>query len=145
MSTHALEFQAEIEADPLAIYEAYARVSDWSLWDPDTRAAALEGPPLPGTRGWLRPRRGLRVRLQVLEARPGEVFTVACPVLGSRMVFEHRIEPLADRCRVRHRVRFEGWLAGWLLRRVGADLRAGQPRTLEGLARHLASGERLPR
>lgn len=137
---HAIQHQIDIQVPPSAVYAAYADVARWSDWDPDTRAAALEGPPVAGTTGWLQPRKGLRVRMRVTEARPGEVFTVVCPVLGSRMRFAHRIEALAGGVRVTHQVCFEGWLAPVLAATVGRDVRQGLPVTLQRLKHHLEQG-----
>lgn len=137
---HEIQHQIDIQVPPSVAYQAYADVARWSEWDPDTRAAALEGPPVAGTDGWLQPRKGLRVRMRVTEARPGEVFTVVCPVLGSRMRFAHRIEALADRVRVTHHVRFEGWLAPVLAATVGRDVQKGLPVTLQRLKHHLEQG-----
>lgn len=140
MNERSLESSIDIDVPPEAAYQAYADVAHWADWDPDTRAAALDGAPVDGTRGWLRPRKGLKVKMVVLRARPALEFTVMCPVLGSRMVFEHLIVRRGAGVRVCHRVSFEGWLAGWLMRSVGADLRSGLPHTLQSLKAHLERG-----
>ncbi len=132
-----IECQQRIQASADNLYRLYADVATWHTWDPDTRWARLDGPPVAGARGWLRPRRGLPVRLQVTVAQPGRHFTVECPVLGSRMRFDHDIAPLAaGGVEVTHRVVFSGWLAPWLARTVGQDVRAGLPHTLARLKAH---------
>ncbi len=140
MSTHTVTASLHIPADPMAVYAAYTDVARWSQWDPDTRAAALLGPPAPGTWGWLKPAKGLKVKLQVVQAVPGRCFTLVSPVLGSRMTFEHMIEPQADGVQVTHRVTFSGWLAPWLMRAVGRPLQHQLPVTLQGLRQYLATG-----
>ena len=75
--------------------------------------------------------------MRVTEATPGRSFTVECPVLGSRMRFEHELVPVAGGVQVTHRVNFQGWLAGWLDRSVGRDVREGLPRTLASLKAHV--------
>ncbi len=132
-----------IEAPPRAVFALYEDVANWHRWDPDTRAAALDGPPRAGARGWLRPRKGLRVRMEIVEAVPDRAFTVECPVLGSRMRFEHELAPDGGGVWVTHRVSFHGWLARWLDRTVGRDVRAGLPRTLASLQRHVEQGDRV--
>lgn len=134
----------DIAAPREAVYAAWADVARWSEWDPDTRAAWLDGPPIAGARGWLQPRRGLRVRMRVVQAEPARAFTVVCPVLGSCMRFEHLLTDAAGGVRATHRVTFSGWLAGWLMRTVGRDVRQGLPHTLERLKHRLEQGSGTP-
>jgi len=132
-----IEERIVVNASAAAVYAAYADVAGWPRWDPDTREAWLPGFH-PGARGRLRPRKGLAVAMELVEARPGQGFTVECPVLGSRMQFGHELRPLPDGgVEVVHRVAFRGWLAGWLRRTVGRDVRAGLPVTLASLKRHV--------
>lgn len=140
-----IEHTIDILAPAQAVYAAWADVARWREWDPDTRSARLAGPVRAGTRGWLRPRRGLPVRLQVVEAQPPRRLVVECPVLGSRLRFVHELEELAPgRLRVRHRASFHGWLARWLDRSVGEDLRRGLPATMAGLKRHVEAAGGAP-
>ncbi len=139
-----LAFSIRIDASPEAVYDVYADVPGWPRWDPDTRAAALDGPLQAGARGWLKPRKGFKVSMRVTQASPGHGFTVECPVLGSRMRFDHEIVPETGGVRVTHRVHFEGWLAGWLARTVGRDVQAGMPHTLASLKRHVEQGLHRP-
>jgi uncharacterized protein YndB with AHSA1/START domain len=137
MQPPPIAFSIRIAASPEAVYAAYADVAGWPRWDPDTRAAGLDGPPREGARGWLKPRKGLKVAMRVVEAQPGRAFNVECPVLGSRMRFDHELVADGGGVQVTHRVSFHGWLAGWLDRTVGRDVRAGLPRTLESLKAHV--------
>lgn len=132
-----IECSIRIDAPAAQVFEVYGDVAGWPRWDPDTREAHLGQGLALGSRGRLRPRRGLPVRMVVTELTPGRSFTVTCPVLGSRMHFDHVIEAAGTAADVTHRVRFEGWLARWLDRTVGADVRAGLPVTLASLKRHV--------
>lgn len=135
-----IESTIRIAAPATRVFEVYGNVPGWSHWDPDTREAHLSQGLALGSRGRLRPRRGLPVRMEVTELTPGRSFTVTCPVLGSRMHFDHVIDAAGSGVDVTHRVRFEGWLAGWLDRTVGRDVRAGLPVTLASLKRHVEAG-----
>ncbi|TWO70567.1 polyketide cyclase [Caenimonas sedimenti] len=140
MQPPPIAFSIHISASPEAVYEVYADVPGWPRWDPDTRAAGLDGSLQAGARGWLRPRKGLKVAMHVAEATPGRSFTVECPVLGSRMRFGHELVPAAGGVQVTHSASFHGWLAGWLDRTVGRDVRAGLPATLVSLKAHVEQG-----
>ncbi len=137
-------FQVECAIDVAApapvLYAIYQDVPAWPSWDPDTAAAELMGPWALGTWGRLKPRKGMSVRLQLTAFEPDRSFTVQCPVLGSRMVFEHLLQTLpSGLTRVIHRVSFVGWLAWPLHATVGRDVRLGLPVTLQGL-KQLAEG-----
>ena len=68
--------------------------------------------------------------MRISAATPNKSFTVLCQLLGSAMHFDHEVEPMPNGVRVLHRVRFNGWLAGLLLRTVGADVATGLPVTM---------------
>lgn len=129
----SIEASIHVAATPGAVYAVWADVPRWPQWDPDTREASLDGPLATGAKGRLKPRKGFAVPMRVVQAVPGEHFTVECPVLGSVMRFEHVLRPQDGGVLVTHRVTFQGWLAGWLMRTVGQDVRRGLPVTLRGL------------
>ncbi len=129
----AIESRIHVAAPADAVYAIWADVPNWPRWDPDTRQASLDGPLAVGARGRLTPRKGFAVAMRVVQAEPGRHFTVECPVLGNVMRFEHLLQPVHDGVEVIHRVSFHGWLAGWLDRTVGRDVRNGLPVTLRGL------------
>lgn len=140
MNTDVIEASVLIQASPQDVYRVWADVAAWPQWDPDTRRAWLDGPFIAGARGRLHPRKGFSVRMALVEAVPDQRFTVECPVLGSVMRFEHELAPASGAVRVTHRVSFRGWLARWLARTVGADVRRGLPVTLASLKTHVERG-----
>lgn len=146
MQQEAIESRILVQAPAREIYRVYADVARWPQWDPDTRESHLDGAFVPGARGRLRPRRGLPVRMLLTQAEQDRSFTVVCPVLGSRLHFEHLLLPgVGGSVEVVHRVQFSGWLAPWLMRTVGRDVRDGLPTTLASLKRYVEHGEGLPR
>ena len=140
LMTHFLEYSILIRTSPAALYAVYADVGGWHLWDPDTQSAQLNGPLRVGTTGRLKPRKGLAVNMEVVKLEPDKRLIVECPVLGSRMRFDHHIDVI-DKTHVRatHQVSFEGWLAGFLYRVVGKDLHHGLPITLKSLKEYIES------
>lgn len=140
MKNEVIEARILIDASPRAVYQVWADVPRWPLWDPDTREASLDGAFVVGSRGRLRPRKGLAVSMFLVEAVPDQRFTMECPVLGNIMRFEHELVPATGGVEVIHRVQFRGWLSGWLLRTVGRDVREGLPVTLRNLKAHVEQG-----
>jgi hypothetical protein len=112
-----------IACTPAVLYAVWADVAHWHTWDPDTRWAQLDDAFAVGSQGKIAPQKGMAVKLRISEATPDRSFTAECPVLGNRMIF-------------RHHVQFSGWLAGLLMKTVGADVCKGLPLTMTRL-KHL--------
>ena len=141
MST-TIEHRALIATSPAAIHAIYADVANWHSWDPDTRAATLNGPFAAGSRGTLTPGKGNTVPMMVRFADPERGFTVESRIpLLLRMVFEHELTARGpSQTEVVHRVTLTGplsWLIGPSLKR---QLDAGLPVTLARLRRLAETG-----
>jgi uncharacterized protein YndB with AHSA1/START domain len=136
----SIEAAIDIHASPQRVFEVWSRVSEWPMWDPDTRSARLDGPLAVGSTGRLQPRKGLAVRLEVVRVEPQQRLDLRSPVLGSHLHFEHVLQPLASGCRVTHSVWFSGWLASLLMATVGRDVRQGLPVTMASLKRFVEAG-----
>lgn len=141
MST-TIEHRTLIATSPAAIHAIYADVANWHLWDPDTRAATLNGPFAAGSRGTLTPSKGNTVPMMVRFADPERGFTVESRIpLLLRMVFEHELNARGpSQTEVVHRVTLTGplsWLIGPSLKR---QLDAGLPVTLARLKRLAETG-----
>ncbi len=137
-----IEHRIGIATPPGAIYAIYADVPNWPRWDPDTKAATLEGPFAVGTRGKLTPSKGNTVPMVLTFADPVRGFTVESRIpLLLRMVFEHELIARGpSETEVIHRVTLSGplsWLIGPALKR---QLDAGLPVTLARLKRMAESG-----
>lgn len=137
-----IEHRVTVATAPGAIFAIYADVANWPRWDPDTRAATLDGPFAVGSRGSLTPARGNTVPMLVTHADPLRGFTVESHIpLLLCMVFEHRLSAQTpSQTEVIHRVTLSGplaWLIGPALRR---QLDTGLPVTLSRLKRLAESG-----
>ena len=133
-----IEKHIDIDVSPAVVMSCYQDVSAWPEWDPDTRAATIDGPFQPGMTGRLHPTRGFSVPMRFVDVTVSG-FTVESPAPFCTMRFEHELVPVAGGTRVTHRVSFEGPLAkffGWL---VGARVQTGLPVTLAMLKRRLES------
>lgn len=118
---------------PATLYSVWADVANWHTWDPDTRWARLDGPFTVGSSGRLAPKKGMAVTMQLTHVVPDQMFTVQCAVLGSQMIFSHTLVEQEQGVVATHQVQFRGWLAGILMRTVGADVAKGLPVTMSRL------------
>lgn len=134
-----VQHRITVAARPEVIFGIYEDVAHWHTWDPDTKAASLDGPFQVGGRGRLVPTRGHAVPMLLTEVIRNRSFTVESGIPLFRMRFEHELTPVADGTQVVHRVHFFGALAfviGAMLRR---RLNHGLPITL-GRLKALAEG-----
>ena len=137
-----IEHRTRISTSAAAISRLYANVPNWPRWDPDTKAATLDGPFAAGSRGTLTPAKGNTVPVLVTFADPARGFTVESRIpLLLRMVFEHELIAHGPSVtEVVHRVTLSGplaWLIGPALKR---QLDAGLPVTLARLKRMAETG-----
>lgn len=140
--SRVVEHRATIATPADTIYRVYADVVNWHRWDPDTRAASLDGPFAVGSCGRLTPTRGNTVPMVMTFADPAQGFTAESRIpLLLRMVFEHElIAKGPSSTEVVHRVTLSGpvdWLIGAGLKR---QLDAGLPVTLARLKRLAETG-----
>lgn len=137
-----IEHRIVVTTPPGPVFSVYADVTGWPRWDPDTRAASLDGPLAVGSRGTLTPTKGNTVPMVVTFADPARGFTVESRIpLLLRMVFEHELIPRGpSQTEVVHRVTLTGplsWLIGPAFKR---QLDAGLPVTLARLKRLVETG-----
>lgn len=130
-----IEEKIEIFAEPETVFALYADVPGWPDWDPDTKAASIDGPFVTGATGRLTPTKGFTVPMRFVSVVRNRAFIVesAAPLCVLR--FEHILSPTANGVLAVHRVSFSGPLArfyGWL---VGSRVRVGLPVTMAKLKR----------
>jgi hypothetical protein len=82
------------KAPPGAVWEtAYADAEAWPRWNPEIRAARLDGPLALGATARIVFRTGLRLRFRVVEFEQGRLFTDESRLPGARMGHRHLVEP----------------------------------------------------
>ncbi len=128
------------EASPSVIWEKYVAVSRWTDWDAGLDRCELEGPLASGTRGYLTPTGGPRLRFDIVEATANRSFADVTP-------FPHWLLPLAriegEHCldalptggtRITHRIRIAGLFGPVVARILGPSFVTGLPETVRSLA-----------
>jgi hypothetical protein len=117
------------------VHAIYAQVEHWHTWDPDTKAASIEGPFVSGATGTLAPQKGRAVKIRFTDVRPDAGFTCVGGIPGFTMTFEHELSDVKVGTLIVHRVTFSGFLAPIFERLMGKQLRVGLPKTLASLKR----------
>lgn len=131
-----------IDASADSVFAIYADVAHWPDWDPDTRAASIDGAFTSGARGRLVPGKGFPVPMLFTSVEPGRGFTVVSRVLFSTMTFAHVLRPHGRGVVATHGVAFQGPFAPFLRRLVGSRVRRGLPVTMARLKSHAEARER---
>lgn len=128
-----VEHSILVNASQERIFALYADVTNWNLWDPDTKSSSIDGPFRAGTRGSLTPAKGNTVPMLLTSVVENRSFTAKSEIPLFRMVFEHELLPKNGATMVIHRVTFSGALSFILGRIVGSQVNKGLPVTLAKL------------
>lgn len=122
-----------IKSSPEKIFSAYENVSGWSIWDPEVQSSSINGKPIVGAKGKLKPTKGPEANIEITEVTKYESFTVISKLPLCTMTFEHKLTSLAKDTEVVHRVMFTGLLSPLFGRLIGSEIQKGLPSTLQGL------------
>ena len=122
------EEQIVIFAPAQKVFAMYATVGSWSIWDPEVKAASIDGAFAAGATGTLEPAHGPKAKIVITQVETNRAFTVQRKLPLCTMRVEHELLENAGKTTVVHRVVFRGLL-------VGGPLRKSMPRTLRGLKR----------
>ncbi len=128
-----IEHRIKVSATPDVIFRIYEDVRNWHTWDPDTKAATLDGPFEVGSRGRLTPTKGNPLPMVLTLVARDKCFTVESQIPLFRMVFEHELVPARGLTEVIHRVTLSGPLTMLLGRMLARQLHSGLPVTLARL------------
>jgi hypothetical protein len=124
-----------IRAPASRVFQAYALIDSWAVWDSEVREVSLPDGLCQGSRGWLRPRAGPKAKIEIVSAKLNEHFVVESRLPLCLMRFGHELTEKADQTQAKHWVEFSGPLS-WLFRRIiGRQIDATLPSTLAGLKR----------
>lgn len=128
-----VEHRITTTAKPETVFRIYEDVSNWHVWDPDTKQASLQGPFQVGSRGRLVPTKGNAVPMVLTEVISGQCFTVESKIPLFCMVFEHELNAAGQATEIVHRVTFSGLLSVVLGPMLTRQLNFGLPVTLKKL------------
>jgi carbon monoxide dehydrogenase subunit G len=128
-----IEEKIEIKAAPEQIFTFYENVLEWSSWDPDVQSSSIDGEFKSGVKGRLKPVKGPEAKIEFTEVTKNKSFTTISKLPLCTMSFVHELISLDGGTEVTHIIKITGFLSPLFSRLIGADLKNGLPRSLQGL------------
>lgn len=125
-------------APPAAVWTQYARGA-WQQWDPGIEATRLDGPFVPGTIGYVKPKGGKEFRFRIIEATAPTLFTERTRMTGATFDLRHDIQEWGNGSKVTHTALLTGPLAHFYGATLGRRLKREMP---DAMARMVALAER---
>lgn len=125
-----------IAASAETIFALYADVAQWPTWDPDAKAASINGPFVSGATGTITPNGAPKSNITFSEVTRNRSFTADCKLPLCKMSFEHELKETADGTITTHRVIFTGLLAFFFGRVIGSGMKKSLPEALASLKKH---------
>ena len=129
-----------INASSENVFERYADISSWTLWDPEVADVHLPEGLRIGSAGWLRAQTGPKANLRIVEVVQSRSFTVESRLPLCRMTFGHVLESHGAQTAATHWVTFSGPLSFIFRRLIGRQVNASLPQTMRGLKRACEGG-----
>lgn len=106
------EASRETHATPEAVWQVWSDVDSWPTWNPDMKAAHLNGPLQMGTTGTIDTRSGGKHDVVVTAFEPGRVFELESTAMpGTRMAIRATVTPTAGGSRITQAYEPRGLLA----------------------------------
>lgn len=106
------EASRETHATPEAVWHVWSDVDNWPTWNPDMKAAHLNGPLQLGTTGMIDTRSGGKHDVVVSAYEPGRVFELESTAMpGTRMAIRATVTPTASGSRITQGYEPRGLLA----------------------------------
>lgn len=135
----SIEHSVDISRSAKHIFAIYEDVNSWAQWDPDVEAVGIDGPFVPGTKGWLKPVGAPRTKTTMMHVQPPTAFTVEAKLPLCTLRFEHELDARDEVTVATHRVLFSGPLAPVFSRLIGNKIRKGIGGTMQGLKEYAES------
>ena len=112
----------EAEVEPRSVWDrAYADASAWPEWNPEIKAASLDGAFELGASARVRFRNGARLRFRIVELEEGRLFTDEARLPLARMGHRHLLEPRDGGVRLTNTIYIEGPLSALWSRVLGGS------------------------
>jgi hypothetical protein len=126
---------ANSSASPEAVWRRYVDVEHWSDWSRHgVEWSHIDGAFEVGTKGRSKPPGLPAGRFQLVTVEPDSRFITVTKLPGSRLRFEHHVEPALSGTSIRHTATIDGPLAFVYARLLHKSIERGLPDGVERLA-----------
>ncbi len=133
MSMWIAEAVRKTTASRAEIWNRWADVAHWSVWDKDVETSSLSGNFQRGARGVLKPAGGPKSSFELIECTPLRSFTSRSYLPLCTMDFVHTMEETNDGLTISHRIVMSGFMTFLFARVIGKKLGQGLPAAVETL------------
>ena len=117
MKTYRFDSVTRVPAD--CLFATIADIRHWPAWDAELESTEHDGSLAGGSRFWLKPRGGPRVRMEIVDATAPGRFVDLCHLPLAKMRTSHVFEPVPEGTRLRITIEVWGPL-GFLWDRIVA-------------------------
>lgn len=130
-----MQFEASttINVPTATVFALYADVAGWPSWDPDLKAASLQGAFVSGAVGEVQPHSGPKSALRFVEVVQGTSVRMECKLPLGMMHFDYELQSQGSATVATHRTTFSGLLAPIWGRLIGSGMKKTLPAALAGL------------
>ena len=123
-----------IESNEQTLWKAWTDVAEWKTWDVGLKDASLEGTFKEGAVGHIRDHDTRRSQFTLMKVKNNQHYTMVIKLPLARLVIERSIVARAPKAlKVKHRVYFDGLLAGVFGNLLGKTFRRQLPEAMEKL------------
>ena len=122
-----------INATPERVFQSYADVATWPVWDSEVKSVYLPDGLNEGSIGWLKPRSGPKASISIVHVAVDKAFTVESRLPLCTMTFGHELAQERLGTSATHWAAFVGPLAPLFRRLIGNQIKKTLPTTLRGL------------
>lgn len=127
------QISIQSRVQPGRIWQQYARVDQWHVWDAEVEWASLNGPFREGATGELKPKGGPKTAFTITSYEPERSFTTRSSIPFGKMDIIHHILPEGDTWVVTHTVQLSGPLSGLFAQIMGKKIVRALPLALSKL------------
>lgn len=113
------------------LWQLFSDVNNWHTWDAGVEYASMEGKFEKGNHFTLKPKGGPKVKIELVETKPGKQFTDLTRFPLAKMWGDHTFEETPEGLRITTTMTVTGPLSFLWVKLVAADIVKGLPADME--------------
>ena len=122
-----IKHSIKTKAKPEAIWALWSKIETWPTWDHGIEGGQVDGPFISGSRGWLKPKGGPRVKFLLIDVQENKRFHDRSFLPLTHLDFIHTIETDGEFTVVTHQVEMKGLLTFIFSRVIGTGIKKDMP------------------